>query len=441
MRNIVILGSGLAGSLLSILLAKQGYAVQVYEKRGDPRTQEAAGGRSINLALSRRGWRALEAAGVDGAVRQQAIAMRGRMIHDPEGNTALQPYGTDGQAIYSVSRGNLNQLLLTEAEQHGVQLFFEHPCQSVDLERGQPLIQDLRSDRQLTPDADLLIGADGAYSTLRGAMQFTPRFNYSQHYIEHGYKELHIPPVAGDFAMEPHALHIWPRGGYMLIALPNADRSFTATLFLPYEGKNSFAQLAQEEQVRAFFKAQFPDAVPLMPGLTEDFFRNPTADLVTIQCYPWSRYGRNLLIGDAAHAIVPFYGQGMNAAFEDCRLLAERFADQPTNLAAELEQFQQQRKPDADAIAELALQNFVEMRDRVADPQFVAQRQIEAELHRRYPDRWTPLYTRVTFSDDRYSEALKQGQRQEAIMQRVMQEEPDPAKLTDEDYARTVEEL
>ena len=272
-------------------------------------------------------------------------------------------------------------------------------------------------------------------------MQVTPRFNYSQHYIEHGYKELHIPPVAGDFAMEPHALHIWPRGGYMLIALPNADKSFTATLFLPYEGKNSFDQLAHEDQVREFFAAQFPDAVPLMPTLTKDFFGNPTADLVTIRCYPWSRYGRNLLIGDAAHAIVPFYGQGMNAAFEDCRLLAERFAEQPTDLAAELEQFQQQRKPDADAIAELALQNFVEMRDRVADPQFVAQKQIEAELYRRYPDRWIPLYTRVTFSDDRYSEALKQGKRQEAIMQRAMQTQPDPRAWTDQDYARILEEL
>ncbi len=441
MKNIIILGSGLAGSLLSILLARQGYAVQVYEKRGDPRRQEAAGGRSINLALSWRGWKALTAAGVDGAVREQAIAMRGRMIHDPEGNTALQPYGTAGQAIYSVSRGDLNQLLLNEAERQGVQLFFEHSCQSVDLEQGQPLIHNLRQDAQFTPKSDLLIGADGAYSTLRGAMQFTPRFNYSQHYIEHGYKELHIPPVAGDFAMEPHALHIWPRGGYMLIALPNADKSFTATLFLPYEGPNSFARLDRENRMRTFFQEQFPDALALMPSLTEDFFHNPTADLVTIQCYPWSRYGRNLLIGDAAHAIVPFYGQGMNAAFEDCRLLAKRFADQPTDLATELMQFQQQRKPDADAIAELALQNFIEMRDRVADPQFVAQKQIEAELHRRYPDRWIPLYTRVTFSDDRYSDALRLGRRQEAIMQQVMEEATDPAQLTDEDYARIVSNL
>ncbi len=441
MKDIIVLGSGLAGSLLSILLAKQGYAVRVYEKRGDPRDQEAAGGRSINLALSRRGWKALEAARVNAEVRKQAIAMRGRMIHDAEGNTTLQPYGTEGQAIYSVSRSALNQLLLNEAERQGVQLFFEHPCASVDLEQGQPLIHDLRQDKQVRPDADLLVGADGAYSTLRGAMQVTPRFNYSQHYIEHGYKELHIPPASGNFAMEPHALHIWPRGGHMLIALPNADESFTATLFLPYEGKNSFDQLKQGDQAHDFFEAQFPDALTLMPTLTEDFFDNPTADLVTIRCYPWSRHGRSLLIGDAAHAIVPFYGQGMNAAFEDCRLLAERFAEQPTGLAEVLEKFQQQRKPDADAIAELALQNFVEMRDRVADPQFVAQKKIEAELHQRYPDRWIPLYTRVTFSDDRYSEALRMGKRQDTIMQQVMERAPDPEKLTDEDYAQIVNSL
>ncbi len=438
MKNVIILGSGLAGSLLSILLAQQGYAVRVYEKRPDPRTKEAAGGRSINLALSRRGWKALAAAGIDEQVRQQAIAMRGRMVHNTEGSPALQAYGTDGQAIYSVSRGALNQLLLNEAEQRGVQLFFEHACRSVDLAQGQPLVYNLQQGKELTPEADLLIGADGAYSTLRSAMQLTPRFNYSQHYIEHGYKELHIPPTGGNFAMEPHALHIWPRGGYMLIALPNADKSFTATLFLPYKGNNSFAQLSGEAELRTFFAEQFPDAVSLMPNLEEDFFGNPTADLVTIRCYPWSRYGKNLLIGDAAHAIVPFYGQGMNAAFEDCRLLAAHFADQPTDLATVLDNFQQARKPDADAIAELALQNFVEMRDRVADPQFVAQKQIEAELHRRYPDRWIPLYTRVTFSDDRYSEALRRGKQQEAVMQRVMQETPNPTELKDEDYARIV---
>ena len=440
-ENIVILGSGLAGSLLSVLLAQQGYNVQVYEKRSDPRTAEDEGGRSINLALSRRGWRALEAAALREDVMQQAIAMRGRAIHNTKGKLTFQAYGTTQQAIYSVDRGRLNQLLLNEAAQQGVELFFQHPCLSVNLEKGQPVIKDIQSNTTVLPKSDLLIGADGAYSTLRGAMQLTPRFDYCQQYIEHGYKELRIPPVAGAFALDPHALHIWPRGGYMLIALPNTDKSFTCTLFLPYEGEYSFAALTGEAEVVRFFEEQFSDALPLMPELIDDFFANPTADLVTIRCYPWSRYGKNVLIGDAAHAIVPFYGQGMNAAFEDCRRLSEMMAGQDRDMARVVEEFQQQRKPDADAIAELALQNFIEMRDRVADPQFLAQKKIEAELHRRYPDRWIPLYTQVTFSDQRYSEALATGQKQEKIMQSVMKEYTDLTLLRDEDYERIVERL
>ena len=437
-KNIVILGSGLAGSLLSILLAHQGYAVQVYEKRSDPRRQENEGGRSINLALSRRGWKALAAAGVRDEVMQQAIAMRGRMMHSPKGELTFQAYGTQEQAIYSVSRGELNNLLLNRAEQQGVGLFFRHACESVALEEGKPLITNLQANTRVSPESGLLIGADGAYSTLRGAMQTTPRFNYSQHYIEHGYKELHIPPADGDFALEPHALHIWPRGGYMLIALPNEDKSFTGTLFLPYEGKNSFATLTDEAKIRDFFEEQFPDALALMPHVTDDFFGNPTSDLVTVRCYPWSRYGKNVLIGDAAHAIVPFYGQGMNAAFEDCRIFSELVAEMPNDFASVVQAFQEQRKPDADAIAELALHNFIEMRDRVADPTFLTQKKIESELHRRYPDRWIPLYTRVTFSDARYSEALAAGQRQEKVMQEVMKSDPDPASWGDKEYDRII---
>ena len=435
------MGSGLAGSLLSILLARQGYVVQVYEKRSDPRTAEDQSGRSINLALSRRGWKALQAAEVQEEVRQQAIAMQGRIMHSVEGKLTFQAYGTQEQAIYSVARSELNKLLLNKAEYQGVELFFRHACQSVDLEKGRPVVHNLPEDTLVIPEPDLLIGADGAYSALRGAMQLTSRFNYSQHYIEHGYKELHIPPVDGDFALAPHALHIWPRGGYMLIALPNADKSFTCTLFLPYEGEHSFASLTEKTKVMRFFEEQFSDALSLMPQLTHDFFSNPTSDLVTIRCYPWSRYGKSLLIGDAAHAIVPFYGQGMNAAFEDCRIFSELLASMPNDLAQVIEVFQQQRKPDADAIAELALQNFAEMRDRVADPQFLVQKHIEAELHRRYPDRWIPLYTRVTFSDERYSEALAVGKRQEEIMRQVMKTHPDPDLLSDEDYARIVASL
>ena len=440
-KNIVVLGSGLAGSLLSILLSRQGYAVRVYEKRGDPRHEESQGGRSINLALSRRGWKALEAAGVRRDVMQQATAMRGRMMHSHEGQLTFQPYGTEEQAIYSVSRGELNKLLLNRAEAEGVELFFQHPCQSVDLETGTPTIHHLLAGTEVRPTSDLLIGADGAYSRLRSAMQWTPRFNYSQQYIEHGYKELHIPPVDGDFALDAHALHIWPRGGYMMIALPNVDKSFTGTLFMPYEGENSFATLKGEKDVKRFFDQQFPDAVPLMPDLIEDFFGNPTSDLVTIRCYPWSRYGKNVLIGDAAHAIVPFYGQGMNAAFEDCRIFSELLAERPDHFEETIAAFQKQRKPDADAIAELALHNFTEMRDRVADPQFLTQKKIESALHERYPNQWIPLYTRVTFSDDRYSEALAAGQRQEEVMRQVMSTHPDPTHWNDEDYRRIVEML
>ena len=439
--SVCILGGGLAGSLLSILLAQQGHSVQLFEKRADPRRNAAVGGRSINLALSYRGWQALKKAGVAEAVAQQAIAMRGRMIHSQESELTFQPYGQADQAIYSVSREALNQLLVEEAKQAGVQTFFQHACEGVDLERGVPTIRNLMDDTMLTPEADLLMGADGAYSVLRGEMQRTPRFDYSQHYLAHGYKELTIPAIDGDFAMEPHALHIWPRGEYMLIALPNADKSFTCTLFLPYEGAHSFAELQTVSAVKQFFQAYFPDAVPLMPSLTTDFFSNPTSDLVTIHCYPWSRYGHTMLIGDAAHAIVPFYGQGMNAAFGDCYLFSQQLEQSSASLAETIEQFQKQRKPDADAIAELALMNFVEMRDRVADPAFLLQKKIEAELHRRYPDQWVPLYTMVTFSSRRYSEALAIGKRQEEIMQEVVRQYSSIEALQEEDYSRIVGNL
>ena len=438
--SVSILGGGLAGSLLSILLAQQGHRVQLFEKRLDPRQNATVSGRSINLALSYRGWQALKKAGVAEAVAQQAIPMRGRMIHSQDKLT-FQPYGQADQAIYSVSRDMLNQLLVEQAEQAGAQIFFQHACERVNLEKGIPTIRNLVDNTMLTPEADLLIGADGAYSVLRSEMQRTPRFDYSQHYIAHGYKELTIPAVNGNFAMEPHALHIWPRGEYMLIALPNVDKSFTCTLFLPYEGAHSFAELQTVSAVQQFFQMYFPDAVPLMPSLTTDFFDNPTSDLVTIRCYPWSRYGKNMLIGDAAHAIVPFYGQGMNAAFEDCYLFSQQLEESSKPLTENVERFQEQRKPDADAIAELALMNFVEMRDRVADPAFLLQKKIEAELHRRYPDQWVPLYTMVTFSDRRYSEALAIGKRQEEIMQEVLKQYSSVDAIQEEDYKRIVREL
>lgn len=439
-NHINILGAGLAGSLLSLLLAQQGYAVSVFEKRNDPRTSQAAEGRSINLALSLRGWEALRKAGVDALIRKQAIPMKGRMIHNPEGETHLQPYSTDGKSIYSVSRSVLNNILISQSEEKGVNFFFEHFCEDVNLVKNEASFRFSGSIK--TIPSDLLIGTDGAFSSLRSVLQKTPRFNYSQHYIAHGYKELSIPPSSeGEFAMEPHALHIWPRGGYMLIALPNMDKSFTCTLFLPYEGEKSFAALQDKQQVRQFFKENFPDTLPLMPDLEEIFFQNPTSDLITIQCYPWTYNGKQLLLGDAAHAIVPFYGQGMNAAFEDCRLFTEMLSEKPADLAEVIFQFQKSRKPDVDAIAELALQNFIEMRDLVADETFVERKKIEKELYLRYPEQWVPLYNMVTFSHRSYAEALSIGKKQDAIMQEVMRQYGKASELKDEDFARIVAKL
>jgi kynurenine 3-monooxygenase len=435
-QKITILGAGLAGSLLASLLAQQGYAVEVYEKRPDPRAAKTAEGRSINLALSHRGWRALESAGIDPQVREKAIPMKGRMVHSLDGESNLQPYGKEGQAIYSVSRAELNQQLISQSEKQGVQFYFEHACQEVDLDHNHLILQAPRGQKSL--EAGLLIGADGAFSALRSALQKTPRFNYSQHFIAHGYKELTIPPTAGgDYAMEPNALHIWPRGGFMLIALPNPDKSFTCTLFLSYEGEKSFARLSGEESVLQFFKENLPDAVPLMPELTTEFFQNPLSDLVTIRAYPWTYNGRQVLIGDAAHAIVPFYGQGMNAAFEDCRILSEML-EEGEEFTEVVHLFQQQRNPDADAIADLALRNFVEMRDLVADERFLERKKIEAELHRRFPDQWVPLYSMVTFSHRRYSEALSIGQQQDKIMEKVMEEYGSASALSEADYERIV---
>ncbi|MEQ9437954.1 MAG: NAD(P)/FAD-dependent oxidoreductase [Cyclobacteriaceae bacterium] len=436
--TMTILGAGLSGALLSTLLAQKNYRVQLYEKRPDPRKSGVEVGRSINLALSYRGWKALEQAGLREKVQAQAIAMRGRMMHSVQGELSFQPYGTDNQAIYSVSRGGLNQLLVEEAEQAGAELHFEHRCEEIYLERGAARILNLEDKSSFISEPDLLIGADGAYSTLRTAMQKTPRYNYSQSYIEHGYKELTIPAKAGEHALASHALHIWPRGGYMLIALPNYDRSFTCTLFLPYEGRESFAELDSPSKVTRFFEERFPDALAVMPQLTEEFFQNPTSDLVTIQCFPWSRYGKSVLMGDAAHAIVPFYGQGMNAGFEDARIFMDLLGNYRNDYAGLVSHFQDLRKPDADAVAELALHNFIEMRDLVADREFLERKKIEAELHRRYPERWVPLYTMVTFTDMRYSEALRIGQLQDKIMRRIMKHYDYATELSDQDYERIV---
>ncbi|HEX6191909.1 MAG TPA: NAD(P)/FAD-dependent oxidoreductase [Chitinophagaceae bacterium] len=422
-QEITIIGAGLVGSLLAIYLAKRGYAVKLYERRGDMRRETMIAGRSINLALSDRGLLALEKVGLADEIKKIAIPMPGRQIHNQDGSSAFQPYGKQGQYINSVSRATLNMKLMDLAESHGIKIFFNHRCTAIDWKNKTIAFEKSDTGEQLTVEYELLFGADGAYAATRLQHQLQhERFEYQQHYIDCGYKELNIPALpSGEFALEPNALHIWPRKDYMLIALPNLDKTFTCTLFFPFEGETSFSRLDTKEKVNTFFEKTFPDVVPLMPNFVEEFFSHPTSSLVTVKCFPWIRDDQFALIGDAAHAIVPFFGQGMNCGFEDCRILDELIGQFDGDWLQVLEQFQLARKPDADAIAELALNNFIEMRERTADPNFLLQKKIEARLHDHYPDKWIPAYSQVTFSPQlRYSEALQRGQRQEAIMHDVM---------------------
>lgn len=421
-KDITIIGAGLVGSLLSIYLSKRGYKVKVFERRSDMRKANISAGRSINLALSDRGIRALEEVGIMDAIRKICIPMHGRYIHNADGSTAYQPYGKEGQFINSVSRGELNKQLMSLAEANGAELYFNQKCEAVSWNENTVTFEE-PGNKQQTSNFKLLFGADGAYSAARLQHQLQhDRFQYWQYYIDYGYKELNIPPSAdGSFRMEKNALHIWPRGNYMLIALPNIDGSFTCTLFFSFEGEPSFASLNSKEKVRTFFEKTFTDALPLMPTLEEDFFSNPTSSLVTVRCYPWIREDKFALIGDAAHGIVPFFGQGMNCGFEDCSVLNGLMDKHGEDWTTILQEYQELRKPDGDAIAELALNNFIEMRDKVADPKFLLQKKIEARLHEKYPEKWIPAYSQVTFSPHiRYSEALKRGKMQEAIMQEVM---------------------
>jgi kynurenine 3-monooxygenase len=421
MKKATVVGAGLVGSLWTALLAKRGYRVDVYERRTDSRKAGYAGGRSINLALSNRGWKALERAGLAEAIAREAIPMSHRVMHAVDGSLVRQPYGKDGQAIYSVSRGGLNEQLMTLAEQSGnVHLHFDRKCVDVDLKTGAAAFESGDGSVELV-EPGLLFATDGAYSAIRSAMIKTDRYQYQQQYIDHGYKELHIPAgTDGSYQMEKNALHIWPRGGYMLIALPNPDGSFTLTLFFAWEGPESFASLPTTDDAEAFFARIFPDALSLMPDFRAQWDTNPASSLVIMRCDPWQFNGTVALIGDAAHAIVPFYGQGMNAGFEDCTVLDDLLDAHGEDWANVLPQYSRKQKPNGDAIAELALLNFIEMRDLVGQPEFLLQKKIEAWFSNKHPDRWTPLYTQVTFSHTPYSEALANGRRQEAIMREVM---------------------
>ena len=438
--HIILLGAGLVGSLLAVILAKKGFRVSIYERRPDMRKSELGGGRSINLALSDRGLKALRTAGLIDRVEELVVPMKGRMMHDTEGQLTYQPYGKEGQYINSVSRSRLNEILMDAAEEAGAKIIFDARCLDVDFEKAAVMVEE--GGRPVSKEADLIIGTDGAFSAVRMAMMKTDRFNYQQHYIPHGYKELNIPANPdGSHQLETNYLHIWPRKDYMLIALPNLDGSFTCTLFFPFEGETSFASLDTPAAVRAFFEEVFPDASALMPTLEEDFFGNPTSSLVSITCQPWQRGGKVAIMGDASHAIVPFYGQGMNSGFEDVSVFEDLLAKHEDWEQLLLE-FEALRIPDAIAIRDLALQNFIEMRDKVADDHFLLRKKIEGRLHELYPGEWIPLYSMVTFKENlRYSEALRTSKVQDKVMQEVMRKPNLESDWEQLDFAAIMEDF
>jgi kynurenine 3-monooxygenase len=423
MKNITIVGAGLVGSLAAVYLAKRGYKVKLYEKRADLRKAQGSAGKSINLVISKRGWNALEHVGLKEDIAPITVPVYGRMTHDVEGNTNFIAYSVNNEPIHSVSRGGLNCKLMDIAEQYpGVELFFNHQCTHIDLDTATSTFKNNETGETITDKADLVIGADGAFSQVRNHMMHLSRFNYSQQYIEHGYKEILFPPHDnGTPKMQHDALHIWPRKNFMLMGLANLDGGFTGTLFFPFEGEPwSFENIKNENDVERFFKEVFPDVIPIVPDITRQYFENPTSPLAIIRCTPWHYKDKAMLIGDAAHAIVPFYGEGMNCGFEDCFVLdglLDKFND---DFAQAMPEYTNERKANGDAIADLSLRNFIEMRDLVADPAFLLRRKIEGHFYKKYPDKWIPLYSQVKFSNIPYSKALQEGRHHDIIMAEVM---------------------
>ena len=423
-KQAIIIGAGLVGSLWAVYLSKAGYKVTIYERRPDIRKAEISAGKSINLALSVRGWTALDAVGVGDEIRKIAIPMSGRVMHDLEGNLTYQPYGKEGQAIYSVSRGKVNATMMDIAEKHGkATIHYNHDCLKTDLNKGIAYIKNNLTGEEFEAQADVIFAADGAFSAVRyNSMQKLNRFNYSQNYIADGYREILLPANAdGSYRLDKNALHIWPRGRFMMIALANEDGSFTCTLFMPHEGdKFAFDKLTSKEAVNDFFQTVFPDFYEMMPNIADAWEDHPLSNLAIIRCYPWA-YGKVALMGDAAHATVPFYGQGMNAGFEDCTVMNRLMQKHNENWEAVFEEYSIERKPDGDALQDLSLDNYFVMRDFVADPAFLLRKKIEAKFSELYPNKWLPLYSQVTFSNIRYSVAYNQGKKQTEIMDQVME--------------------
>lgn len=414
-KEIALVGAGLAGCLLAIYLARREFTVSLFERRPDMRKHPIPAGRSINLSLSARGIHALQQVGLYRPLQAHLVPMPGRMLHDEGGNLRYQPYGRSASAVhYSISRALLNQILLDAAEATGrVRIFFDQPCTGIDFKAGRLFL------RQQPKAFRTLIGTDGAGSAVGRAMAEKKIIQCNYDVLPHGYKELTMPAAPeGIPRLEQNALHIWPRGGFMLIALPNTDGSFTATLFLPFSGAESFKALADEKNVLTFFQTRFPDALPLIPNLAREFLTHPTGKLGTVRCAPWHADGKALLLGDAAHAIVPFHGQGMNCAFEDCAIF-DRLLEEHTDWESLFQAFEMQRKPNADAIAAMALENYGEMRDAVRDPKFHLRKEIEWLLEERHPERFIARYSMVMFHRIPYAVAQERGEIQAALLNRL----------------------
>jgi len=417
-KKVTLIGAGLNGPLLAILLRRRGFAVEIYERRPDMRRVRVSAGRSINLALSTRGIHALQQAGLWERMRGIVIPMKGRMMHSIAGELTFQPYGkNETEVIHSISRAELNIALMNAAEERGTAIHFNQRCTGYDLKTGTVRLRDENTCEDVNREAGVVIGCDGSASAIRTEMLKLSRFNFSQQYLDYGYKELTIAAgTDGKHLMETNALHIWPRGNHMLIALPNIDGTFACILFLPFEGTDSFASLSTLADVIHFFEDRFPDALKLMPQLAENYAANPTGAMVTVKCSPWHVEGSSLLLGDAAHAIVPFFGQGINCGFEDCTCLIELLdrhgADWPRVFAA----FEKERKVNTDAIADMAIENFTEMRDRVADARFLFRKKVELALEAKYPRRFVPKYAMVTFHRIPYSVALTRGAVQDQML-------------------------
>jgi len=425
-ETVHVIGGGLVGPLTAIYLARRGFDVKLYERRGDMRRDDASAGRSINLALTARGLKALERVGLKEEIMKITIPMTGRMVHDREGKTDLQPYGQKAdEVIYAASRGLLNIMLLDAADGYGnITTFFHQRCLECDVKTGTAVFEDTNSGAKTEISGGAMIAADGAWSAVRKSMlENMPNYNYAQNFLDYGYKELEIPPAENaGFLMEKNALHIWPRNAYMLIALPNTDGSFTCTLFYPYKGDNSFENLQTPEDVTAFFKRDFADALELMPTLTEDFFSNPTGALATIKCSPWHDGGKICLIGDAAHGIVPFFAQGMNSGFEDCIVLDDILdaAGKNPDWRDIFAQLETSRKPNTDAIADMAVENFIEMRDSVTDPHFLLKKQVGFALEKHYPGKFIPRYSMVIFHPEiPYAEARRRSIEQDVMLEEL----------------------